>query len=73
MSLVNMPLVSHVLRIDVNVFMLLDPHLLMFTGQRAGLWAVIPFQLIVMVGLGMHKSAEISPCCILIQPVLMPL
>lgn len=28
-------------------------NLLMFTGQRAGLWAVVPFQLIVMVGLGM--------------------
>ena len=30
--------------------------MLMFTGQRAGLWAVIPFQLIVMVGLGMCRA-----------------
>lgn len=40
--------------------------LLMTTGKRAGLWAVIPFQLIVMVGLGMqgfyalHLQAQIS-------------
>ena len=68
-----MPLVSHVSCRAVNAFMQLDFHSFDFTGQRAGLWAVIPFQLIVMVGLGMHKFTELNACCMLIQHTLMPL